>query len=107
MYHSSHTERLKEQSYPRHERYAGAHHHHQEFHKPHTAMGATAHWIRTAGILAPLIIGEFIKDPEKKWRAVRIATVATTLISEGLYTNKVRHDRERSRERELECELSQ
>ncbi len=68
-------------------------------------MGAMGHWLRTAGILAPLIIGEFIKDPDKKWRAVRIATVATTLVSEGLYTNKVRQDRERSRERELECEL--
>lgn len=105
MYHSSHTERLKEKSHQRHERYAEAHHHNQAFHKSHTSMGAVGHWIRTAGILAPLIIGEFIKDPDKKWRAVRIASVATALVSEGLYTNKVKNDRDRARERELECEL--
>lgn len=103
MYHSSHTERLKEEAYRGHEHHSEAHKHHQAFCKSHTSMGAVAHWIRTAGILAPLIIGEFIKDPDKKWRAVRIATVATTLISEGLYTNKVRRDRQRSCEQELAC----
>jgi len=60
------------------------------------------HWIRTAGILTPLIIGEFIKDPDRRWRAVRIATVATTLISEGLYTHKVQRERDRARECEYE-----
>lgn len=104
MYHSSHADRLKEQSHRHHENFAAHRAHRLAFHKPHTAYGV-AHWIRTAGILAPLIIGEFIKDPEKKWRAVRIATVATTLVSEGMYTNHVRNERERARD--LECELAQ
>ncbi len=74
------------------------------FHKPHTSLGATGHWIRTAGILAPLVIGEFVKDPEKKWRAIRIASVATALISEGMWTHKIRNERrERAEEQELAC----
>jgi hypothetical protein len=72
------------------------------FHKPHTSLGATGHWVRTAGILAPLVIGEFIKDPEQKWRAVRIASVATALVSEGMWTHKIRNERkERVAEQEL------
>ena len=38
----------------------------QSFHKPHTAIGATGHWVREAGILAPLVIGEFVKDADKR-----------------------------------------
>lgn len=67
-------------------------------------MGAIGHWVRTAGLLAPLVIGEVIKDPDKRWRWVRIASVATTLISEGLYTTRVKRERDHSRE--LESELS-
>ena len=70
------------------------------FHKPHTSIGATGHWIRTAGLLAPLVISEFIKDPEQKWRVIRIASVATALISEGMYTHKIRKEREA---RQFEC----
>ena len=71
----------------------------QAFHRPHTSMGATGHWIKTAGILAPLVIGEFIKDPDKRWRYIRMASVATALVSEAMWTNKVRRER-------LECEES-
>ena len=70
----------------------------QPFHKPHTSLGATGHWVKTAGILAPLLIGEFIKDPEQKWRYVRIASVATALVSEAMWTHKIRKEREEVRE---------
>jgi hypothetical protein len=70
------------------------------FHKPRTSLGATGHWVRTAGLLAPLVISEFIKDPEQKWRVIRIASVATALISEGMYTHKIRKEREA---RQFEC----
>ena len=70
------------------------------FHKPHTSLGATGHWVRTAGILAPLVIGEFVKDPDQRWRYIRIASVATALISEGLWTHKIRRERDEARERE-------
>jgi hypothetical protein len=63
-------------------------------------MGAAGHWIKTAGILAPLVIGEFVKDPDKRWRYVRLASVATALVSEAMWTNRIRKERERCEERE-------
>ena len=73
------------------------------YHKPHSSLGATGHWIKTAGILAPLVIGEFVKDAEQRWRYIRIASVATALISEGLWTNKVHNERKEAQERERDC----
>jgi hypothetical protein len=75
----------------------------QPYHNPRTSMGAAGHWIKTAGILAPLVIGEFVKDPEQRWRYIRIASVATALVSEGLWTNKIHNERKESQEREREC----
>ncbi len=66
-------------------------------------MGAAGHWIKTAGILAPLVIGEFVKDAEQRWRYIRLASVATALISEGLWTNKIHNERKEAQEREREC----
>jgi hypothetical protein len=74
----------------------------QAFHKPHTSIGAAGHWVKTAGILAPLIIGELIKDPEKRWRWIRISAFATALVSEAMWTNKIHKERQQcedSRER--------
>lgn len=47
--------------------------------------GVAGHMLRTGGILAPLIIGEFVKDPETKWKAIRLTAVAAAVISEALY----------------------
>lgn len=77
--------------------------HRQAYHKPHTSLGATGHWIREAGILAPLVISEFVKDPETKWRYVRMASIATALLSEGLWTAKIHKERQAAREHELTC----
>jgi hypothetical protein len=77
--------------------------HQQVYHRPHTSLGATGHWIGTAGILAPLVIGEFVHDSEKRWRYIRIASVATALLSEGLWTSKVHNERKEAREREQAC----
>src|ERR1700678_1011006 len=76
--------------------------HRHAFHKPHTSLGATGHWVRTAGILAPLVIGEFVKDPDQRWRYIRMASVATALISEGLWTHKIRREREEAKARQEE-----
>ncbi|HEY1759418.1 MAG TPA: hypothetical protein VGG72_28860 [Bryobacteraceae bacterium] len=85
----------------------GSHHpaapHRQPYHKPHTSLGAAGHWVREAGILAPLIISEFVKDPGKQWRYIRIASIATALLSEGMWTAKVHRERETAREREAMC----
>jgi hypothetical protein len=50
-----------------------------------------------AGILSPLVIGELVKDPDQRWRWIRIASVATVLLSEGLWAHRVR---QRQTERE-------
>ena len=68
------------------------------FHRPHTSLGATAHFVRTAGLLAPLIIGELVEDTQKRWRYIRIASIATALISEGMWTNKIKRERQEARE---------
>lgn len=65
----------------------------------HTPPSEVGHWVRTAGILSPLIIGEIVKDPEKKWRFIRITSVAVALISEGLHAHRIQRER---REREAE-----
>jgi hypothetical protein len=72
------------------------------FHNPHTSLGA-GHWLKTVGILAPLVIGEVIKDPDQRWRFIRLAAVGTALLSEGLYTHRIRKEREEARAREREC----
>jgi len=66
----------------------------QAFHHPHTSLGVAGHWLKTVGILSPLIIGEFIKDPATKWRAVRIVSLGTVLLSEAMWANRVRKDRD-------------
>lgn len=64
----------------------------QPKHRP-PSSGA-AHWLRTVGVLAPLVIGEVAKDPDKRWRFIRISSVALALVSEGLYAHKVQQERE-------------
>jgi len=86
----------------------GSHHqaaqYRQPYHKPHTSLGAAGHWIREAGILAPLVISEFVKDPGKQWRYIRMASVLTALFSEGMYTAKIHAERNAAREREAVCQ---
>jgi hypothetical protein len=67
-------------------------------------MGAAGHWVREAGILAPLVIGEFVKDADQRFRYIRMASVATALLSEALWTSRIHHERQ---EREAERERSE
>ena len=67
--------------------------HRQGFRNPHTSLGAAGHWIRMAGIMAPLVIGEIVKDADKRWRWIRISSVATALVSEGLYAQRIQSER--------------
>jgi hypothetical protein len=97
-------QRQDSESYRHHQRENAAHHSARlAFHKPHTSLGSAGHWVRMAAILSPLIIGEFIKDPATKWRAVRLATVATALLTEGMWTHKIGKDREAAKEKALQC----
>jgi len=77
----------------------------KSFHKPHTALGATGHWVREAGILAPLVIGEFVKDADKRWRYIRMASVATALLSEALWTSRIHHERQEREAREEQGQM--
>lgn len=71
---------------------------HRRSHRPHPGVtDEVGHWVRTAGILSPLIIGEFVKDPEKKWRFIRITSVAAAILSEGLHSHKAYREREGDR----------
>jgi len=47
------------------------------FHNAHASLGVAGHWAGLAGTMAPIVIGEFITDPTKRWRAVRLAVVGT------------------------------
>jgi hypothetical protein len=84
---------------PDYHSHSGEFSHRHGFYKPHTSLGATGHWLNTAGLLVPLIIPEIIKDPARQWRVIRIASVATTLVSQGLWAHKVQKEREEARER--------
>ena len=70
----------------------------QAFHRPRTTMGSTGHWIKEAGILAPLVISEFVPDPEQKWRYIKLASLATALLSQGLWTARIHAERKAERE---------
>jgi hypothetical protein len=73
-------------------------HHRRAHHRQASAAGGIGHWVRTAGILAPLIISEFVKDPDRKWRFIRITSVAAAILSDGLHSHKAHRDPERDRE---------
>jgi len=73
--------------------------HHRRTHRRAGAVeGEIGHWVRTAGILAPLIITEFVKDPDQKFRFIRVTSVAAAILSEGLHAHKAYGDRERDRQ---------
>jgi hypothetical protein len=74
------------------------HHDRQAFHHPHTSIGAAGHLLHIGMVAAPLVIGEMIHDPEKKWRAMRVVPVLGAIASEALWTLKIAHDRKREHE---------
>ncbi len=65
---------------------------------PKTSLGAAGHWIHILSVAAPLVIAEMIKDPDKKWRALRVASVGGALLSEAAWTLKISHDRREAEE---------
>jgi hypothetical protein len=89
---------------PEHAKWQEKEHHRRTHRRPAAVEGEIGHWVRTAGILAPLIIGEFVKDPDRKWRFIRITSVAAAILSEGLHSHKTYKDRERDREALEACE---
>jgi hypothetical protein len=70
----------------------------QPFHHPRTSLGAAGHWIHLGAIAAPLVIGEVIKDPDKRWRALRLASVGAALASEAVWTHRLSKERQKDEE---------
>jgi hypothetical protein len=57
-------------------------------------MGAAGHWVKTFGILSPLLIHEMIKDPDQRWRWIRISAVATALVSQMMWSDRISKERD-------------
>ena len=70
---------------------------HQHHHRP----SPVGHWTRTIGALVPLAITEFVPEPSKQIRFIRIASVALAVLNESRYAYRVQQDR---REREYDRE---
>ena len=70
---------------------------HQGFHNSTVAVGA--HILKLAGALSPLLILEFVPEPSKATRWIRIASIATAGLNETLWAMRVqkRHEEYRNR----------
>ena len=66
--------------------------------KHHRSNGAAGHLLHILSVAAPLVIAEVIKDPDKRWRAMRGVAVGTALLSEGIWTLRLSQDRKRDKE---------
>jgi len=69
----------------------GATHHHR-------SNGAAGHLLHILSVAAPLVIAEAIKDPDKRWRAMRGVAVGAALLSETIWTLRLSQDRKRESE---------
>lgn len=92
---SSWTERTGSQN----ERHARS----QGFRNAHTSLGVAGHLVHMGAMLFPVLAAELITDAAKYRKAVRIGSVATTVLYEGLYTAREAHRRERQEEKLSHC----
>ena len=70
----------------------------QEFHNSNVTAGVS-HFLKLAGSLSPLLILEFVKEPTKAHRWIRIASIATTGLNETLWACRVNRSREEQHRR--------
>jgi hypothetical protein len=95
---ASFSQRLAPQAYTPGTAYPEAPYTRQQFHHPRTSLGAAGHWIHLAAVVAPLVIGEAIKDPDKRWRALRMVSVGAAVASEALWTHRLSKERQKDEE---------
>ena len=70
----------------------------QEFHHSNVTVGVS-HMLKLAGALSPLIILEFVKEPTKAHRWIRISSIAAAGLNETLWAMRVNRSREEQRRR--------
>jgi hypothetical protein len=75
----------------------------QGFVNAHTSLGVAGHLVHMGAMLFPVLAAEVITDLVKDKRAVRIGSVATTVLYEGLYTMREAQRRQRQEEKLDEC----
>jgi hypothetical protein len=71
--------------------------------RPRRSFGVAGHLVYTAGALAPILIGEFVEDPNKRWRWTRLASVVTALSFETLHVIREEQRRKEQEARLAEC----
>ena len=71
----------------------------QEFRNSHVALGVATHLIKTAGALSPFLILEFVKEPTRAHRWIKIASIATAGLNETLWAARVHRSRVEERHR--------
>jgi hypothetical protein len=76
----------------------------QPYHHSNTSVGAFGHWIHLINVATPLVISEVVKDADKKWRYLRLASVGGAIVSEAAWTLKVAHDRKEREESRAELD---
>lgn len=69
----------------------------------HTSLGITGHLVHMGAMLFPVLAAELITDLEKYKKVVRMGSVATTVLYEGLYTMREAQRRQRQEEKLAEC----
>jgi hypothetical protein len=70
----------------------------QEFHSPSIALGVS-HVLKLAGALSPLLILEFVKEPTKAHRWIRIASITAAGVNETLWAMRVQRRSKEQRHR--------
>jgi len=65
------------------------------FQKPHASTGAI--W-RIIAAAAPLVIGEFVKDQDKRWRYIRLVSLVATIGTTASWQWRVKQEREAEKE---------
>lgn len=77
-----------QQQYQHHEATNPAHYERQGYQHSNVMMGVS-HFLKLAGSLSPLLILEFVKEPTKAHRWIRIASIATAGLNETLWSCRV------------------
>ena len=70
----------------------------QEFRHSNVGLGVS-HLLKLAGALSPLLILEFVKEPTKAHRWIRIASIGAAGLNETLWAMRVQRRSEEHRHR--------